>query len=170
MSLKEDLKLNNQNLKKPILLLRFIRLFPWVLRLQLVRYLILKKFKYVRECQISPGFYAVIAENLKANNSNLNDTVFINYAQISIGENTRFFGQSLLLTSSHRPENFMEVVAQPIIIGKNVWISYRCIILGGVTIGDNVIIGAGSVVVNDIPSNVIASGNPCRIIMENKID
>jgi acetyltransferase-like isoleucine patch superfamily enzyme len=49
-------------------------------------------------------------------------------------------------------------------IGKNVWVTTRCIILQGVTIGDNVIISAGSVVVSDIPSNCIAGGNPAKVI------
>jgi len=52
------------------------------------------------------------------------------------------------------------------VIGKNVWITHGCIILGGISIGDNSVIGAGSVVVNDIPPNVLAAGNPCRVIKE----
>ena len=55
-----------------------------------------------------------------------------------------------------------------IIIGDNVWIGGGAIIMPGVTIGDNVVIGAGSIVTKDIPSNMIAYGNPCRIIRENK--
>jgi acetyltransferase-like isoleucine patch superfamily enzyme len=49
-------------------------------------------------------------------------------------------------------------------IGKNVWIGVNCIILKGVTIGENSILGAGSVVVNDIPPNVLVRGNPAKII------
>lgn len=49
-------------------------------------------------------------------------------------------------------------------IGKNCWIGAGAIILPGVTIGDNVVIGAGSVVTKDIPSNVVAVGNPCRVM------
>jgi maltose O-acetyltransferase len=51
-----------------------------------------------------------------------------------------------------------------ITIGDNVWIGGNVCILPGVTIGDNVVIGAGSVVTKDIPDNVIAAGNPCRIL------
>ena len=51
-------------------------------------------------------------------------------------------------------------------IGKNCWIGAGAIILPGITIGDNVVIGAGSVVTKDIPSNVVAVGNPCRILRE----
>ena len=51
-------------------------------------------------------------------------------------------------------------------IGKNVWIGSGAIILPGVTIGDNTVIGAGSVVTKDIPANVVAVGNPCRVLRE----
>ena len=53
-------------------------------------------------------------------------------------------------------------------IGDNVWIGGGAIILLGVTIGNNVVIGAGSVVSKDIPDNVIAAGNPCKVLKENK--
>jgi len=54
--------------------------------------------------------------------------------------------------------------SKPIIIGNNVWIGGGAIVCPGVKIGDNVTIGAGSVVTKDMPSNVIAAGNPCRIV------
>ena len=56
--------------------------------------------------------------------------------------------------------------AKPITIGNNVWIGGNVTVLPGVTIGDNVVIGAGSVVNKDIPSNVVAVGNPCKVIKE----
>ncbi|NJP09636.1 MAG: sugar O-acetyltransferase [Leptolyngbyaceae cyanobacterium RU_5_1] len=55
-------------------------------------------------------------------------------------------------------------LAAPVTIGNNVWIGGGVIICPGVTIGDNTTIGAGSVVVKDIPANVVAVGNPCRVI------
>lgn len=54
--------------------------------------------------------------------------------------------------------------ALPITIGDDVWIGGNVVILPGVTVGSNVVIGAGSVVTKDVPSGVIAAGNPCRII------
>lgn len=54
--------------------------------------------------------------------------------------------------------------AKPIEIGNNVWIGGNVVVLPGIRIGDNVVIGAGSIVTKDIPSNVVAVGNPCRII------
>jgi len=157
-------QLNGRPLPSPPILLRLIRIFPWLLRLPFFTSLVLCGFNNVKNSKISPGFYAVVPEHLHANDVNLNDTTMINYAPVKIGENSRFSGENLLITSSHQSDDFSKVTAEPIVIGKNVWITYRCIILGGVTIGDNVVIGAGSVVTKDIPSNVVAAGNPCRVL------
>lgn len=54
----------------------------------------------------------------------------------------------------------------PVHIGKNCWIGAGSVILPGITIGDNTVIGAGSVVTKDIPENVVAVGNPCRVLRE----
>ena len=54
----------------------------------------------------------------------------------------------------------------PVHIGKNCWIGAGVVIVPGITIGDNVVIGAGSVVTKDLPSNVVAVGNPCRVLRE----
>ncbi len=54
----------------------------------------------------------------------------------------------------------------PVHIGKNCWIGANAVILPGITIGDNVVVGAGSVVTKDLPSNVVAVGNPCRVLRE----
>lgn len=55
---------------------------------------------------------------------------------------------------------------KPVHIGKNCWIGAGAVIVPGVTVGDNVVIGAGSVVTKDLPSNVVAVGNPCRVLRE----
>lgn len=54
----------------------------------------------------------------------------------------------------------------PVHIGKNCWLGAGVVVLPGVTIGDHVVIGAGSIVTKDIPSNVVAVGNPCRVLRE----
>lgn len=54
----------------------------------------------------------------------------------------------------------------PVYIGKNCWIGAGVVILPGITIGDNVVIGAGSIVTKDLPSNVVAVGNPCKVLRE----
>lgn len=56
--------------------------------------------------------------------------------------------------------------ALPINIGNNVWIGAQSIVLPGVTVGDNTIIGAGSVVTRDLPANVVAVGNPCHVLRQ----
>ena len=66
----------------------------------------------------------------------------------------------------HLADRMVYNTSKPIYIGKNVWIGANCVILPGVSIGDGSIIGAGSVVTKDIPENVIAVGNPCKVLRE----
>ena len=54
----------------------------------------------------------------------------------------------------------------PVRIGRNCWLGAGVVVVPGVTIGDNVVVGAGSVVTRDLPDNVIAVGNPCKILRE----
>ncbi len=94
--------------------------------------------------------------------------------QISIGK--RFFANFNFTILDEAPvtigddcfvgPNVSIYTAKPVTIGNNVWIGGSVTILPGVSIGDNVSIGAGSVVVNDIPSNTIAVGNPCKVIKQ----
>lgn len=77
-----------------------------------------------------------------------------------IGPNCGFY------TAAH-PVNVEERIkgiefAKPITVGNNVWFGGNVCVMPGVTIGDNTVIGGGSVVVKDIPSNVVACGNPCK--------
>jgi acetyltransferase-like isoleucine patch superfamily enzyme len=60
--------------------------------------------------------------------------------------------------------------AHPVVIGNTVWIGGGAIVLPGVTIGENSVIGAGSVVTHDIPANVVAVGNPCQVLREISAD
>ena len=89
-------------------------------------------------------------------------------APVTIGDDC-FIGPNVsIYTACHSTDpierNTRQEWAEPVTIGNNVWIGGSATILPGVTIGDNVTIGAGSVVTNDIPSNVVAVGNPCRVI------
>lgn len=113
---------------------------------------------------IIPGFLCFYGNLYVGNNVTLDDTFFLDYVPIYIGDNTRFSFQNMVITSEHDRTNFERVIARPIHIGKNVWITSRCIILSGVTIGDNTVIGAGSVVTKDIPANCFAAGNPAKPI------
>lgn len=101
--------------------------------------------------------------------ANFNFTV-LDEAPVTIGDNA-FIGPNVsIYTACHPidPERRNAVVewAEPVTIGHNVWIGGSVTILPGVTIGDNVTIGAGSVVTRDIPSNVVAVGNPCHVVHE----
>lgn len=89
-------------------------------------------------------------------------------ARVTIGDDC-FIGPNVsIYTACHSTDpverNTRREWAEPVTIGDNVWIRGSVTILPGVTIGDNVTIGAGSVVTKDIPSNVVAVGNPCRVI------
>ena len=69
-----------------------------------------------------------------------------------------------LFTVNHEPKNIRVIFTKEILIKRNAWIGARVSILPGVTIGENAIIGTGSVVTKDIPDNAVAVGNPARVI------
>lgn len=87
---------------------------------------------------------------------------------ITIGDNVMFGPRVCLTTASHpidpaaRSEGLE--IGSPITIGDNVWIGAHAVVNPGVTIGDGAVIGSGSVVTHDIPANVVAAGNPCRVL------
>lgn len=89
---------------------------------------------------------------------------------IYIGNSVMIGPNVTLATAGHPVEpELRREVAQfniPIHIGDNVWIGANSVVLPGVKIGENSVIGAGSVVTKDIPSNVVAVGNPCRVLRE----
>lgn len=101
--------------------------------------------------------------------ANFNLTL-VDDGDIFIGNHV-MFGPNVTLTTAGHP--IMPQLRQegmqfniPIRIGNNVWIGAGTIVLPGVTIGENTVIGAGSVVTKDIPANVVAVGNPCKILRE----
>jgi acetyltransferase-like isoleucine patch superfamily enzyme len=95
---------------------------------------------------------------------------FINPTKpITIGDDTGIGGHCLLFTHGswlNQLEGY-PVTFEPITIGKNVWLPWRVFVLPGTTIGDNVVIGANSLVSRTIPSNVLIAGSPAKIIKEN---
>ena len=108
--------------------------------------------------------------------ANFNLTV-LDCCPVTIGDNV-FIGSGVSLVTPVHPllaaernmyQNERGVMtdkeyARPIVIGSNCWIASNVTICGGVTVGENVVIGAGSVVTRDVPSGVFAAGNPCRVI------
>ncbi len=111
---------------------------------------------YGSNTYIGEGFYANF------------DCVILDVAKVFIGNNCLFGPKVALYTPCHPIDadvrnSFVEL-GKEIHIGNNVWIGGSAVINPGVTIGDNVVIGSGSVVTKDIPANVIAAGNPCKVI------
>lgn len=88
--------------------------------------------------------------------------------QIEIGDNT-FIGEEVIIrdTDEHQVLRGGYKKSIPIKIGNHVWIGMRCMILKGVTIGNNCIIGAGSVVTKDVPDNCLVTGVPAKILKRN---
>lgn len=115
---------------------------------------------------MSYGKNVFLEENFYAN---FNLTI-VDDGEVHIGDKTMIGPNVTICTTGHPADpHLRELVAHyslPITIGKNVWIGSHAVILPGVTIGDNSIIGAGSIVTKDIPENVVAVGNPCKVLRE----
>lgn len=100
----------------------------------------------------------------------LNKVILDARGGIRIGEVTQIGFESIILTSSHRFDDDTRPIIdqgmtnQPVEIGSDVWLGTRVIVLPGVTIGDHAIVGAGSVVTQDVPVWAIVGGNPARLI------
>lgn len=122
-------------------------------------------------CYIEPPFYA----NWGGRHCHFGKNVYVNFSltvvddtHIYVGDNTMIGPNVTLATAGHpvlptlRDQGYQYNL--PIHIGRSCWIGAGAIILPGITIGDNSVIGAGSVVTADIPANVVAVGNPCRIL------
>ncbi len=96
--------------------------------------------------------------------------VILDVGKVTVGDNVMCAPNVSIYTAGHplHPEmrNTGYEYGIPVTIGDNVWVGGSAVIMPGVHIGSNVVIGAGSVVVKDIPDNVIAVGNPCKIIRE----
>ncbi|MFE2021156.1 sugar O-acetyltransferase [Streptomyces sp. NPDC059499] len=96
--------------------------------------------------------------------------VFLDVARITIGADVQIGPNVQLLTPTHPvdPEarRAKWEAAQPITIGDNVWLGGGVIVCPGVTIGENTVVGAGAVVTRDLPADVVAVGNPARVIRE----
>ena len=119
---------------------------------------------------LQPPFYCDYGTNIK-----LGERVFFNFncvvldvTYVTIGSRTLFGPNVQIYTATH-PLNHIERAsglefAKPIVIGEDVWIGGSVVICPGVTIGDRSVIGAGSVVTRDIPPDVFAAGNPCKVI------
>lgn len=126
--------------------------------------------KQGEELWIEPPFYCDYGANIHVGHRvyfNFN-CVILDVAPVKIGDYSMFGPNVQIYTATH-PLDWRERArgpefAKPITIGSHVWLGGGAIISPGVTIGDHTVIGAGSVVTRDIPDDVFAAGNPCRVI------
>lgn len=120
------------------------------------------RFEQSFRCEF--GFNITIGDNFFANF----DCVILDCAKVTIGDNVLFGPKVGIYLANHatiaEERNIGGCYAKPVTIGNNVWIGGGVTINQGVTIGNNTIIGSGSVVTKSIPANVIAVGNPCRVL------
>lgn len=126
-----------------------------------------------KDCYIEPPFHA----NWGGKHVHFGDGVYANFGltcvddtHIYVGSHTLFGPNVVLATAGHPmlPELRKHGIQynMPIHIGENCWLGAGVIVVPGVTIGDNVVIGASSVVTKDIPSNSVAMGTPCRVVRQ----
>lgn len=112
------------------------------------------------------GYNIEIGENFYSNYN----LIILDCAKVIIGDNVLIGPNVSIYTAGHpvhyEIRNQEYEYALPIHIGNNVWIGGNVIINPGITIGDNSVIGSGSVISKDIPGNVIAAGNPCKVLRE----
>lgn len=125
------------------------------------------------ECYIEPPFHS----NWGGHHVHFGSHIYANFnltlvddTHIYVGDHT-MFGPNVTVATAGHPilpelrEKGLQYNA-PVHIGKNCWLGAGVIVLPGVTIGDDTVIGAGSVVTKDIPAHVVAVGNPCRVLRE----
>ena len=124
-------------------------------------------------CYIEPPLHS----NFGGHHVHLGKNVYANFnltlvddTHIYIGDCTMIGPNVTIATAGHpvlpelREKGYQYNV--PVHIGRNCWLGAGVVVLPGVTIGDNTVIGAGSIVTKDIPANVVAVGNPCRVLRE----
>lgn len=121
---------------------------------------------------VNPPFYCDYGSHIEAGKNlfvNYNCTM-IDVAKIVIGDNCQIAPNVAIYTAGHplhpASRNTLYEYGIEVIIGDNVWIGGNTVILPGVHIGDNAVIGAGSVVTKDVPAWTLAAGNPCRALRE----
>lgn len=119
--------------------------------------------------RLVPPFYADCGRNIRVGARvfiNQNCT-FYSLAPIAIGDDV-LIGPNVSLVTSEHPvapsQRRAGLLGKPIVVGNNVWIAAGVTVIGGVTIGENSVVAAGSVVTKDVPANTLVAGNPARVV------
>jgi maltose O-acetyltransferase len=121
---------------------------------------------------IEPPFYCDYGYNISIGEcfyANF-DCIILDVCKVKIGNNV-FFGPRVGIYTAGHPidaavRNTLLEFGKPVTIGNDVWVGGNVIINPGISIGNNIVIGSGSVVTKNIPDNVIAAGNPCKVLRE----
>ena len=119
--------------------------------------------------RLIPPFYTTCGRNITIGRNvfiNQNCTLY-DLAPVSLGDDVLIGPNVSLITDGHPvapSERTAYVVARPIVVERGVWIATGAIVIGGVTIGENSVVAAGSVVTRDVPANTLVGGNPARVI------
>jgi acetyltransferase-like isoleucine patch superfamily enzyme len=110
------------------------------------------------------------------NNSGGSGVILLAAKKIEIGKNVMIGAHSMIIDNDfhhadpNKRHDTADIPARPIVIEDNVFIGTNCMILKGITIGENSVIGANSVVISSLPKNSIAIGNPCKVVIIKKWD
>lgn len=115
----------------------------------------------------SPCMFSTITKDAKikiGNGCGFSGTVIGAFQSIKLGNNVRCGANTLITDSDWHTDDYRTGENKEVVIDDNVWLGYGVKVLKGVHIGKNSLIGANSVVTKDIPANVIAAGNPCKVI------
>ena len=119
--------------------------------------------------------HLTLQKNLLRNNSGATGALIVAATKIKIGNNVLIGAYCTIFDNdfhSSDPNKRLsdDYGTSPVLIEDNVFLGFNCLILKGVTIGENSVIGANSVVINNIPKNAIAIGNPCKVIIKKNWD
>lgn len=126
--------------------------------------------EYGEGCYVRPPFHCDYGYNIRMGRGTFVNfgAVFLDCNEIRIGEDVQIAPGVHIYTATHPldpvPRRAGWESAHPVVIEDNVWLGGGVIVCPGVTIGENTVVGAGSVVTRSLPANVFAAGNPCRVI------
>lgn len=118
-----------------------------------------------RPCTIQTNLRGALLEI--GSNVGMSGCIVACFKHIKIGDNVKIGGNCTIFDGDFHLDDPRAGDPKDVIIGDNVWLGYNVIVLKGVHIGDNAVIGAGSVVTKDIPANSMAAGCPCKVIKQN---